>query len=300
MSTPIKRTEHDIYPYISTTGRLSRAAKDKTILITGGGKGIGKSMTKHFALAGASRIYITGRSLSALQSAQAEITSLVPTCQIESRQCDSTSASDVEALFASLQDPTSGEKVVPDVLVNNAGVSSSQCRLVDSDPESWWRDWEVNVKGVYLVARSWLRALNGKKPGVMINTSSSVSDVVTHEMSSYGTSKHAVNRLTEMIHCEHQAQGVRCVAFHPGGIRTTGMGQTAPQQFAAGLVDTEDLAAATAVWLSGEEAGFLGGRFVYANWNMEALVGMKEDIVERDLLKARMECGEGLSKEVVI
>jgi hypothetical protein len=38
----IKRTEHDIYPYISATGRLAGAAKGKLILITGGGKGIGR------------------------------------------------------------------------------------------------------------------------------------------------------------------------------------------------------------------------------------------------------------------
>jgi FlaA1/EpsC-like NDP-sugar epimerase len=38
----IKRTEHDIYPYISATGRLANAAKGKSVLITGGGKGIGR------------------------------------------------------------------------------------------------------------------------------------------------------------------------------------------------------------------------------------------------------------------
>jgi hypothetical protein len=38
----IKRTEHDIYPYISATGRLANAAQGKSVLITGGGKGIGR------------------------------------------------------------------------------------------------------------------------------------------------------------------------------------------------------------------------------------------------------------------
>ena len=38
----IKRTEHDIYPYISATGRLAGAAHEKKVLITGGGKGIGR------------------------------------------------------------------------------------------------------------------------------------------------------------------------------------------------------------------------------------------------------------------
>lgn len=40
---PIKRDQHDIYPFISATGRLAGAAKGKSILITGGGKGVGKA-----------------------------------------------------------------------------------------------------------------------------------------------------------------------------------------------------------------------------------------------------------------
>jgi hypothetical protein len=38
----IKRTEHDIYPFVSAAGRLAGAAKGKKVLITGGGKGVGR------------------------------------------------------------------------------------------------------------------------------------------------------------------------------------------------------------------------------------------------------------------
>jgi short-subunit dehydrogenase len=52
---------------------------------------------------------------------------------------------------------------------------------------------EINVKGLYLCTRTYLRALAGK-PGVILNVSSSVSDMVTPNLSSYATTKTAVNR----------------------------------------------------------------------------------------------------------
>ena len=134
------------------------------------------------------------------------------------------------------------------------------------------------MKGLYLCTRTYLRALAGK-PGVILNVSSSVSDMVSPNLSSYATTKTAVNRSVQLPwiivyfpslisepagsrkqfilvrHCfhrpkasskfeshlrqaEHAKQGVRCVAFHPGGIAETGMGQTAPPQFRSRLYDT--------------------------------------------------------------
>jgi NAD(P)-dependent dehydrogenase (short-subunit alcohol dehydrogenase family) len=47
-----------------------------------------------------------------------------------------------------------------DVLVNNAGYLSAFAGIPDSDPDEWWRDWEVNVKGLYLVTHAfWLLLL---------------------------------------------------------------------------------------------------------------------------------------------
>ena len=134
------------------------------------------------------------------------------------------------------------------------------------------------MKGLYLCTRTYLRALAGK-PGVILNVSSSVSDMVSPNLSSYATSKTAVNRSvrlpwlivyvpslisgpagsrkqfilvrhhfhepkasskfeSHLRQAEHAEQGVRCVAFHPGGIAETGMGQTAPPQFRSRLYDT--------------------------------------------------------------
>ena len=54
------------------------------------------------------------------------------------------------------------------------------------------------------------------------------------------------------------------------------------------LADDEGLAGAFCVWLSGERRDWLSGRFVSCNWDVGELAGMRERIVEGDLLKYRM------------
>lgn len=60
-----------------------------------------------------------------------------------------------------------------------------------------------------------------------------------------------------------------------------------------------NLAAGTALYLSSQRAAFLNGRFVYANWNMEQLEGLQEQIVRDDLLKSRIKYGDELDSAVV-
>jgi NAD(P)-dependent dehydrogenase (short-subunit alcohol dehydrogenase family) len=176
---------------------------------------------------------------------------------------------------------------LPDVLVNNAGSALSIKSIVDSDPEEWWKDWECNVRGTYLCSRAYLKALDGK-PGTIINTSSGGSSGVAPGFSGYSGSKAGVNRLTEYIDAEHAEQGIRCFAYHPGGIGTTDMGQNAPEWLAPYLTDTTDLAAGTCLYLATPRADYLTGRYVSSNWDLEFVETMKEEIVKMDLLKTKV------------
>ena len=252
-----------------------------------------------FSQAGAAHIAITGRSLGALQTASDEVIAIAPGCKVKSIAADLVSESAVGQVFEALPG-------LPDVVINNAGVSLSQTHVADSDPDAWWRDWEVNVKATYLVTRAYLRAFQQQhqqpstktQQGTIVNLSSSVSDLVSPNMSSYGASKTAVNRFTETVQLEYGGRGIRCLAFHPGGIASTGMGKTAPEQFRKRLIDTVDLAAGTALYLSNPRANYLNGRFVYANWDMEKVEKLKEQIVRENLLVAKINYGSTLSTEV--
>ncbi|SPO02050.1 related to oxidoreductase, short chain dehydrogenase/reductase family [Cephalotrichum gorgonifer] len=288
----IKRDQHDIYHFISARGRLVGAAKGKSILITGGGKGVGKAIAVQFALAGATNITITGRDQRALGRAKSGIEAESPHCMVTTVEADVTSEDSVSSIFAGL-----APGPPPDVLVNNAGVNGD-FRIIDSDPQQWWYDWEVNVKGTYLCTRAYLQLLLGK-PGTILNVSTSIADSVLPSMSSYATSKMAVNRFTECVQLEHGAQGVRCIAFHPGGIASTGMGQRCPAQFRGRLIDTPELAAGTALYLSTPEAGYLDGRFVFSNWDFQEVEKLKDLIVSDNLLVSRVNYGSFLSTEMM-
>lgn len=60
-----------------------------------------------------------------------------------------------------------------------------------------------------------------------------------------------------------------------------------------------NLAGGTAVYLSTPRAGFLSGRFVFSNWDMEQLEGLKEQILNEDLLTSRLHFGDQLGSAVV-
>jgi NAD(P)-dependent dehydrogenase (short-subunit alcohol dehydrogenase family) len=237
------------------------------------------------------QITITGREQKALDATKAEVEAQSPGVSVITVAADVTTEDDVSVVFAALP---GGQ--APDILINNAGINAD-FSIADSDPATWWRDFEVNVKGTYLFTRAYLRLLDGK-PGTIINVSTSISDAVLPHMSSYATSKHAVNRFTESVQLEYGAQGVRCMAFHPGGIASTGMGQRAPLQFRGSLLDTPELAAGTALYLSTPEASYLNGRLVFADWNMEELEKLKDSIVEDNLLVSRINWGPSISTAI--
>lgn len=288
----IERSIHDVYPFISPTHALSAAATGKTLLITGAGTGVGRAIAQTFAAAGASRIIICGRTRSTLDETKALVEAASPACSVHPLVVDVTDTGSVGALFA--QAP-----FVADILVNNAGICHSPVYVGESEPEVWWRDMEVNVKGVYLCTRAYLKALDGGK-GTIINISSSVSDAPAVNMSSYSTAKLAVNRFTEIVQMEYGKQGVNAYALHPGGIVATEMGKNAPPQYADWMCDTAELAAGTALYMSTPRAEYLKGRFVYSSWDMEKVEALKREIVEKNMLVHKLDMGEHMGKAIVL
>lgn len=87
-----------------------------------------------FALAGAGTIVICDRSSGPLEDTKSEIKAVAPTCTVLSVSTDVKDEASVQSLFDEMPQ-------TPDVLINNAGVSSSQKSIVDSDPGAWWSDW---------------------------------------------------------------------------------------------------------------------------------------------------------------
>ncbi|GAA5888894.1 hypothetical protein JCM5296_005035 [Sporobolomyces johnsonii] len=287
VAAPLVPTEHnDIYEATSPTGRLANAASGLNVLVTGSGRGVGRATALAFAQAGAKKIVLTSRSQNELEEVKGAIEKLGKGTEVKVITADLTAVKDVDKLFEE-----AGEV---DVLINNAGYLERCALIRDSDPSDWIRTQEINMNGTYLATRAFLRAAHAKgivndksKKLTVINTSSKGSTWTTPGLSAYQSNKTMINRFTEYIHFEEPS--VRTFAIHPGGVLTKlSMDAMSPDLYHY-LCDTPELSAGFSLWLATQDdADFLRGRYVCANWDVDELVAKKAEIVSKDLLWTRV------------
>lgn len=276
--TPTRHT--DTYPAISHSNHQGR-----TVLITGASKGIGRATAVSFAKSGASNIVIAARS--GLDGVEQELLAAAPSSssppQIIKLQLDVVS----EVSVAHAAERVKKECGHLDILVNNAGYLEEWAPIAESDPSEWWRSWEVNVKGVYLMTRAFLPLLLEGTLKTIINVSSIGAHHTLPGASAYETNKLAVLRFTEFVAVEYGDRGIIAIAIHPGGVLTE-LAQNLPQGLHGLLVDTPELAGDSVAWLTQRQPQWLSGRYVSVNWDLPELMTKKEEIVEGDKLKMRI------------
>ncbi|GIS96987.1 MAG: short-chain dehydrogenase [Gammaproteobacteria bacterium] len=194
----------------------------RTILITGGARGIGKGIAKAFLQAG-DQVMIGDlgtqaawnydlASKSTLQEAisELEIFGTVNYVQLDvtdSNSCTNAIAQTVKA-FGNL-----------DVLVNNAGVVGSGNVDVFKEQE-WDRIFDVNVKGIFLMTRAALSELRKSDNAAIVNTASIAGKKGSPGMSAYCASKFAAIGLTQSFAQEFASDGIRVNALCPGIVGT--------------------------------------------------------------------------------
>ncbi|KAF9368461.1 hypothetical protein CPC16_005325 [Podila verticillata] len=270
----------DTYPAIAHANLQGR-----TVLITGASKGIGRATAVSFARGGAANIVIAARS--GLDEVEKELLAAAPSSssspQIIKLQLDVVSEASVAHAAARVKQ-VCGHL---DILVNNAGYLEEWKPVAETDPAEWWRSWEVNVKGLYLVTRAFLPLLLQGSQKTIINVSSVGALHTSRGASAYQTNKFAVLRFTEFLAVEYGDQGIVAIAIHPGGVLTE-LARNLPQDFHGILVDTPELAADSIAWLTQHQLQWLSGRYVSVNWDLPELMTKKEEIVEGDKLKMRI------------
>ncbi len=216
------RTHHSQYSDIDPKTTLKSSASGKTIFLSGASRGIGQATAVAFAQAGAEAIYITARSEKGIVETRTKITEANPKTRCAYMVCDVTDAGKVKAAIDDCVTRFGGI----DVADANAGYLDKWSKIGESDITSWWRSFEVNLKGSYYVARYCLPHLieSARKHsarestgGHLILISSVGAQLVMPGASDYQTSKHAINRLCEFIDVDHGEDGIKCFAVHPGG-----------------------------------------------------------------------------------
>ncbi|EPS96281.1 NAD-binding protein [Fomitopsis schrenkii] len=287
---------HDVYHAIDPRGALRDSCKSKSVLVTGGGRGIGKAIAHAFALAGASDVVITARSLPELEATREEILSEPQLSgsrapKILVQVTDVTSEESVKALFDRLDQ----EGVEIDVLVNNAGYAEKSGPIHESDPTEWWRTWEANIKGTYLPTHSLLKKIFSThavapNPVTIICTSSIGSLTKNYDFSAYQPSKAAINRFVEFLNGGYGDKGVRAFSYHPGGVMTKLAEYGMPQHLHGVLTDTAELAGGFCVFLSAPakyaETDILKGRYLSCLWDVDDMVKRGREVAGTDTAKS--------------
>jgi NAD(P)-dependent dehydrogenase (short-subunit alcohol dehydrogenase family) len=285
-------THHAPYPAIDPSGDLKDTAQDKVVFVAGASRGIGQATAIAFAKAGARAVYLTARSDQALEETRAMVIAANPSTHCHYSICNVTDAAQVKSAVA--------DCVIRfgciDIADANAGYLGPWTKIGESDPEGWWQSWEVNVRGAYHVIRFTIpyligsakkRAEEGRSGGHLILLSSVGAQLLMPGASDYQTSKHAINRLCEFVQVDHGDEGIKCFALHPGGVSTE-LGRNMPQALHAYLVDEPALPAAFAVWLCSGKADWAKGRYLSANWDVNELTAISENVQKNDLLVNRM------------
>lgn len=187
--------------------------EDKTVLITGGGTGVGQATAKLFAQEGA-QVVIVGRREAPLRA----------TCEmcggpkaVEYRVADVGNRAQIVAVAEEVTRKFSRI----DILVNNAGINVRKRSLAELSPEDWDRVMNVNSTGAFNLVHAVLPQMRARKDGVIISISSiagcrpSVLGGVA-----YSASKHAMSALTKVIGLEELENGIRATVISPGEIDT--------------------------------------------------------------------------------
>jgi len=181
-----------------------------TVVVTGGGRGIGRAIALSFAEPGAT-VAIAARTRSELEATGAEIRSRGADAVLLT--LDVTDEQSVDAGFKTLRDAAAHV----DVLVNNAGVGGGQ--LIDkSSTADWRRILDTNVWGTFLVTRQAVPLLGDA--GRVINVSSVLGRFGVPGYTAYCASKHAVIGFTRALAIELVKRGITVNAICPGWVDT--------------------------------------------------------------------------------
>ena len=251
--------------------------------MTGGGRGVGAAIARSLAAAGAG-VALVARSRDQLAAVQSEIEAaggrgLVCTADVRDRDA-------VEAMATQVS-----EQLGPvDLLVNAAGTGEAIGPTWQVDPDAWWGDVEVALRGAFLCSRALLPGMLERGFGRIVNVTSRAGTFGVRHQTAYSASRAALFVFSEALSKEVEGRGVSVFALTPGVMRTALTEHLLDSE--AGrrwLPELQAFVADGRAWVSPESVGAavvalakgdgdaLSGRWVHAQQNLEqALAGLRD------------------------
>ena len=229
----------------------------RTVLITGGSRGIGAACVEKFAAAGDRVLFLYRQNDEAAQA-------LCKRTGAVAFRCDVGDKDAVKVFFENLSEPV-------DVLVNNAGIAQFSL-FQDLSEEEWSRLLDVNLGGAFRCTKGVLSSMISRQRGCIVNISSMWGQVGASCEVAYSAAKAGLIGLTKALAKEVGPSGIRVNCVAPGVIATDMNASHSPETMAALADETplcrigtpEDVAEAV-FWLASDGASFLTGQVIAPN-----------------------------------
>jgi 2-keto-3-deoxy-L-fuconate dehydrogenase len=241
---------------------MSNRLEGKVALVTAAGQGIGRAIAERFTAEGA-RLIATDLDAKKLDGLRGTL-----------RKLDVLSLADIETLRRDV----AREFGAPDVLVNCAGYVH-QGTVLDCSDKDWDFSFDLNVKSMHHMIKTFLPDMLAKKSGSIVNIASAVSSIRgVPNRYVYGATKAAVIGLTKAVAADFIKQGIRCNAVCPGTIESPSLGEriaavsretgrsldVVRQDFVArqpmGRLGTPEEVAWLALFLASDESSYITGQ----------------------------------------
>jgi 3-oxoacyl-[acyl-carrier protein] reductase len=187
--------------------------KDQVALVTGGSRGIGRSIVKAFVAEGAKVAFVYKGNQLAANTLVQELSQANGT--VFALQADVTNGAEAESCVQQVEKRWGRF----DILVNNAGIIRDDL-FVRMEPEAWQSVLQTNLGGTYNFCRAVAYMLMKQRHGRIINISSVAAEHANMGQANYAASKGAINALTRALAVELASRNVTVNAIAPGFIET--------------------------------------------------------------------------------
>jgi NAD(P)-dependent dehydrogenase (short-subunit alcohol dehydrogenase family) len=181
--------------------------KDKTIVVTGAGSGIGKALVKKFCAEGARAVVAADINAAAVQATAEEFGCVAISADV-------TKEDDVIRII----EATEKDLGPIDLYCNNAGVAAGVSE--QSSNAEWQFIWEVNVMSHVYSARHLVPRMIQRGGGYFLNTASAAGLLNQIGGAAYGTTKHAAVGFAEWLALTYRHQGIKVSMLCPQAVRT--------------------------------------------------------------------------------
>ncbi|KIX06646.1 uncharacterized protein Z518_04622 [Rhinocladiella mackenziei CBS 650.93] len=261
-----------------------------SVCVIGSSTGIGEHVAYAYAAAGVGKLLICSRTEKDLAPVKERITSISPDTEVVVKTVDIASTASVQALAEYIK--TAWGRL--DICVLNAGWSNPNVPFGEALPADIQRAFEINTLGTYNVGYFFIPILlaseGGSKAFLVIGSGSAAGRRGLNGNTGYSISKMAQCRMIEYMDETFASQGLTVIGVQPGTVVTRMSTERVAEEHRHFLTDDVGLAGAFCVWISGnlKDVGWMGGRLIFATWDLSEVLARKDEIVEKDLMKFAM------------